>query len=61
MSAITRTELVRLRSPFVKGDTILMEFRPGVPPTLEAMIQAGFEVVEDESVKPAKDGKRERG
>lgn len=30
-----------LRSPF-NGQTIQMAFIPGVPPTLETMLQAGF-------------------
>ena len=54
MSDSTPT-VVRLKSPFT-SDTLLMEFRPGVPPTLDTMLLAGFEVVDEEQprarVKP---------
>lgn len=38
----TRTDQsVMLRSPF-NGETITMTFIPGVPPTLDTMLQAGY-------------------
>jgi hypothetical protein len=51
MSESTATEppIIRLRSP-INGGIVLMQFHPGVPPTLEAMIAHGF-VVEPEPAK----------
>ena len=42
--------VVRLRSPF-NAETVVMPFLPGVPPTLETMLLAGFEVIEEEPVR----------
>lgn len=35
-----------LRSPF-NGETITMKFIPGVPPTLETMLQANYVIVNE--------------
>lgn len=43
--ASTRTAPVPLKSPFT-GEVILMTFEPGVPPTLEGLLAAGFTRVE---------------
>lgn len=45
--------LVKLRSP-INGEVFLMEFRDGVPPTLDAMIAAQFVVVDDAPKTKAK-------
>jgi len=45
------TKIVKLKSPF-NGETFQHEFLEGHPPILEAMIKAGFVVVDEEPVKP---------
>lgn len=52
-SAATEPPIVRLRSP-INGQIVLMQFIPGVPPTLEAMVAHGF-VVEPEPKKAKRD------
>jgi hypothetical protein len=51
--ASTPTAPVPLKSPFT-GEVILMTFEPGVPPTLEGMLAAGFTRVEPEGKSPRK-------
>lgn len=41
---------MKLRSPF-NGDVFPMRFVEGIPPTLDVMVTAGFELVEDEPIK----------
>jgi hypothetical protein len=42
---------VMLRSPF-NGEVITMTFLPGVPPTLDTMLRAGFVQVDAPKSKP---------
>lgn len=42
--------IVKLRSPF-NGEVFPMRFIDGIPPTLDVMVTAGYELVEDEPIK----------
>ncbi len=58
----TRTDppsLISLLSPF-NGETITMQFLPGVPPTLETMLKAGYTRVKPDkpTQKESRDGTR---
>ncbi len=46
-------QLVKLKSPF-NGEVFVMEFVPGVPPTLDAMLLAKFTRVDDAPTKKAR-------
>lgn len=45
MASTPTAQRIALRSPF-NGEVILMEFLPGVPPTLETLLAAGFVRIE---------------
>lgn len=51
MGSSNTATLVRLKSPF-NGEVIAMEFVGTQPPTLAALLQIGFERVDDPKAKP---------